>query len=192
MGKMDRWIRQYEQQRLGDKVGWTSSRYDLESKDWNSIRDMPIEGLVDERTGETLSFKQACSALRKSWKAWKISHRQYGYDSELGYRINRICYFLGLPLVEFENGPSVEWFEKQFRLEEETGERLSADEVQAKLEEDQENRSDYGIWDEDDDSKVGTLTEPEDPLYSKLREEEAEQEEGDRMDFGVWNNIEDI
>jgi hypothetical protein len=38
----------------------------------------------------------------------------------------------------------------------------------------------------DDDSKVGTLTEPEDPLYETLRKEEAEQED-DWIDFGVWN-----
>jgi hypothetical protein len=81
MHKMDRWLRAYDNRRVDGKVGWTSSRYDLESKDWDSIRDMPIEGLVDERTGETLSYKQACSALRKSWKAWKISKRKWGYDT---------------------------------------------------------------------------------------------------------------
>jgi hypothetical protein len=158
MHKMDRWIRNYDNQRVDGKVGWTSSRYDLESKDWDSIRDMSIEGLVDTRTGETLTFKQCCSALRNSWKSFKKSHREWGYDAELGYRINRIAYFLGLPLVEFEEGPSLEWFESQFRMEEEAGERLSVDEVQAKLEEDQENKSAYGIWEtEDDDSEVGHL-----------------------------------
>jgi hypothetical protein len=115
MHQMDRWIRAYENERLGGKVGWTSSRYDLESKDWDSIRDMSIDGLIDERTGEPLKFFQACSALRRSWKAFKKSHRQSGYDSELGYRINRIAYFLGIPLVQFENGPDISWFQEQFR-----------------------------------------------------------------------------
>jgi hypothetical protein len=187
---MDRWIRRYDQQRVDGKIGWTSTRFDLENKDWNSIRAMEVVGLIDERTGETLKFKQACSALRKSCKAFKKSHRQYGYDSELGYRINRIAYFLGLPLVEFENGPSIEWFEEQFRLEEETGEQLSVEEAQAKFEEEeaQENRFDYGVWEiEDDDSEIGTLDEMEDPLYKTLREEEKSEQEGDWMDFGIWN-----
>jgi hypothetical protein len=192
MHEMDKWIRSYENRRIGgngDKIGWTSSRYDLESKDWDSIRDMIIPELIDERKGEPLTFSQACSALRNSWKAFKISKRRWGaHDAALSYRINRIAYFLGIPLVQFEEGPPISWFQEQFQLEEKSGEQLSEEEAQAKFEEDQEDKPTYDIWEvEEDESDVGTLNEPEDPLYKTLREEERSEQEEDWMDFGIWN-----
>jgi len=184
MDNMSKWLQAYEHKRTSSfenepALGWTSSRFDLESKDWNNIKEIFIPELE-------MTFAQACSALKRSWFAYKMSRKQgVGHNSELSWRINRIQYYLGIPLTEWETGPSVDWVIEQLSLEEATGEGVTAEEMELKHEEDldrleQSSDLDWGIDPEDEGEGE---YEPEDPLYAQLRREEKE----DEKESDIWN-----
>jgi hypothetical protein len=108
-----------------------------------------------------------------------------GHNSELSWRINRIQYYLGIPLTGWETGPSVDWVIEQLSLEEATGEGITAEEMELKHEEDLDRQEqmrssdlDWGIDPEDEGEY-----EPEDPLYAQLRREEKEFEK----ETDIWN-----
>src|SRR5215467_12291360 len=178
MDNMSKWLQAYEHKRTSSPaLGWTSSRFDLESKDWNSIKEIFIPELE-------MTFAQACSALKRSWFAYKMSRKQdVGHNSELSWRINRIQYYLGIPLTECETGPSVEWVIEQLSLEEATGEGITAEEMELRHEEDldrqEQMRSSDLDWGIDHEGEY----EPEDPLYAQLRREEKEVEK----ESDIWN-----
>lgn len=158
-----RWLREYENRRLGrgrasdGQFGWTSSRYDLESKDWDNIRDIFIPQLE-------MTFGQACSALKRSWYAYKMSRKEVGgYNNDLAWRINRIQHYLGIPLTEFSEGLDPNWVKQQLNAEEQAGEEVHAEELELRYEEDQDRS-----WNDSETS------ESEDPEYAQLREEEKE------------------
>src|SRR5215831_3559653 len=142
MSDMSRWLNNYEHERTslfndGPTIGWTSSRYNLEDKDWDNIREIFIEPL-------DMTFKQAFSALKRSWFAYKRSRKEgVGYNSELGWRINRIQYYLGIPLTEFNDGPPINFVKQQLALEEGTGIQQTSEDLELKLEE-SENR----LWEQ--------------------------------------------
>src|SRR5215831_4486771 len=184
MDNMSKWLQAYEHKRTSSfesepALGWTSSRFDLQSKDWNNIKEIFIPELE-------MTFAQACSASKRSWFAYKMSRKQgVGHNSELSWRINRIQYYLGIPLTEWETGPSVDWVIEQLSLEEATGEGVTAEEMELKHEEDLDRQEqmrssdlDWGIDPEDEG-------EPEDPRYAQLRREEKEVEKEKESD--IWN-----
>ena len=168
MSDMSRWLNNYEHERTslfndGPTIGWTSSRYNLEDKDWDNIREIFIEPL-------DMTFKQAFSALKRSWFAYKRSRKEgVGYNSELGWRINRIQYYLGIPLTEFDGGLPINFVKQQLALEEGTGIQQTSEDLEIKLEEESENRL---LWIENEQSENNG--EPEDPLYAQLRQEERD------------------
>jgi hypothetical protein len=138
---MDKWLYDYERRRTGkdEHVGWTSSRYDLESKDWDNIREIFIPELQ-------MTFGQASSALKRSWYAYRRSRKEgSGYNNDLAWRINRIQHYLGIPLTEFQDGPDLNWIKQQLNAEEESGEEVSAEEIQLRKEEMDEELAAWGL-----------------------------------------------
>jgi hypothetical protein len=103
-----------------------------------------------------------------------------GYDTILN--INRILYSMGLPLVEFHDGPDLEWIKNQLDLENRTGEmemEQTSSDVEARYESDQEQKRSLGQGDLDGDEDESEdiegdsdVSEEEHQLYVTLRREE--------------------
>ncbi len=130
MGSRDipKWLYDIEREKSGTtRLGWHSTKFDLESKDWDTIREEYVPEL-------DCTFAQACNYLRKSWRLYKWGKKEGGNCWDRILTINRILKALGLELIEFHNGPSIEWIEHELVLEEVTGvpEQQSSEEVEEK------------------------------------------------------------
>src|SRR5215831_18164441 len=109
--------------------------------------------------------------MRKSWFHYKMLKREVDKGWDIILRINRIQRGLGLEMMEFRDGPDLDWVKQQLDLEEGTGVEPSSEELEVKYEEYQDIRQQEGIWN-DLEEEPG---EPwEDPLYATLRAEERE------------------
>jgi hypothetical protein len=140
-----RWLRDYDNRRLdpdggssgsGSKLNWHSSKYDLESMNWQEVQSIYLPEIEN-------CWGPACNYLRKLWFKYKMQKRQ-GEKRDVILDISRILYAMGLPLVEFDNGPDIEWIKAQLDMENRTGEgkvEQTSEDVEAKYEEDQEKRS---------------------------------------------------
>lgn len=105
MTDMVKWLKSYEQFRTNPyekNEEWTSSKYDINGMTWTEISDIVLEDLPDQN-GEPMNFRQACSALKKSWDRYKILKREDGYTRDIEYRINDIQYAMGITPTVFES-----------------------------------------------------------------------------------------
>src|SRR5215467_13763463 len=73
----------------------------------------------------------------------------------------------GIEMTEFRDGPPIEWIAQQLDLEEGIGVEPSSEDLELKFEEVQDQRD----WLSDDENEG---SEPEDPEYAQLREEEQQ------------------
>jgi len=199
---LTRWLRDYENRRLnpdgirsgtgsGPRLNWHSSKYDLENMRWQEVQDIWLPEL-------DCTWGFACNYLRKQWFRYKMGKREgdRGYDTILN--INRILYSMGLPLVEFHDGPDLEWIKNQLDLENRIGERemeQTSSDVEARYESDQEQKRSLGQGDLDGDEDESEDIEGEDPeeeeddsdvseeehqLYVTLRREEMYEKKQER------------
>ena len=86
MKEMQRWLRDYDRLRLDPDTpneSWVSSKYDIEGMHWTELQQIYLPELG-------MCWGPACSALRKSWYAYKMAGRQGGYRGDIAFRINRI------------------------------------------------------------------------------------------------------
>jgi len=141
---MTRWLKSYERIRTDPDsefripANWHSTRYPLEDMDWDSIREIDIPQLG-------MNWGKCCESIRKTWYAYKRSKAEGETRSDLAYRINRIQYYLGIPLTEFDS-LDTDWVRHQLETEEESGEgELSAEEIDLRREED----DDWGIGEDE-------------------------------------------
>ena len=183
---LTRWLRDYENRRLNPDgirsrsrsgLNWRSSKFDIENMSWQEVQDIYLPEL-------DCSWGLACNYLRKLWFRFKMGKREgdRGFDTILN--ISRILYAMGLPLVEFHDGPDLEWIKEQLDLENRTGVKeteQSSSDVESRYESDQEKMSlrqgeeEEEPEEEEDDSDV---PEEERQLYQTLRLEElADQRE---------------
>jgi hypothetical protein len=169
-----RWLRDYDNRRLdpdggssgsGSKLNWHSSKYDLESMNWQEVQSIYLPEIEN-------CWGPACNYLRKLWFKYKMQKRQGEKSWDVILDISRILYAMGLPLVEFDNGPDIEWIKAQLDMENRTGEgkvEQTSEDVEAKYEEDQEKRS-LGYGNSDGDPEE----EPEEDLDSDISPDERE------------------
>ena len=143
MNDMQRWISRYEQMRTDPYTsikGRLSSRFQLEGLSWDEIREIPIPEL-------NCTFGGACSALRKSWYAYKRTKKDGLPAPDLAFRILKIQKFLGFPLSVFHEldryggGSNNEWVEEELSREEQR---------ELRKEEEAEELAGWGL---DDDEK---------------------------------------
>jgi hypothetical protein len=52
-----------------------------------------------------MNWGQACSALKKSWLAYKLAGRNGGYRADIGWRIQKIQRSMGIQVTQFEDVP---------------------------------------------------------------------------------------
>jgi hypothetical protein len=143
-----KWIRDYDNLRLGSgrRLGWHSTKFDLESKDWDAIKEEQVPEL-------DCTFAQACNYLRKSWKRFKRLRRETGDRGwDIILTINRILDALGLELIEFRNGPEISWIRHQLQMEKVVGvqQEQSSEDIEVKYEEYLDRRDDSSDNDEYD------------------------------------------
>src|SRR5215469_7410513 len=143
---LTRWLRDYENRRLNPDgirsrsrsgLNWRSSKFDIENMSWQEVHDIYLPEL-------DCSWGLACNYLRKLWFRFKMGKREgdRGFDTILN--ISRILYAMGLPLVEFHDGPDLEWIKEQLDLENRTGVKeteQSSSDVESRYESDQEKMS---------------------------------------------------
>ncbi|MFZ0220378.1 MAG: hypothetical protein WAM42_01625 [Candidatus Nitrosopolaris sp.] len=124
MNDMMRWIRNYDRLRLNPDASnesWVSTKYDIEGMHWTELQQIYLPELG-------MCWGPACSALRKSWYAYKMAGRQGGYRADIAFRINRIQAVMGIPKIEFhELDPR--WVDEQ----------LTEEEIQLRREEEEED-----------------------------------------------------
>jgi hypothetical protein len=151
---MNRWLRQYENERLGinrDGQNKTllSSRFDIDGLSWEEIRDIPIPEL-----GPTMTFGKGCEQLRKTWQHLKLNRVEGNYHNiDLELRINRLQHYLGFERTQFEDlDPN--WVDEELAMEEERSNEASDDLNDEELSEQlrrEEFKDQLNAWGLDDD-----------------------------------------
>jgi hypothetical protein len=114
MNEMMRWIRNYDRLRLNPNASnesWTSTRYEIEGMRWSDIERIYLPEIG-------MCWGPACSAIKKSWWAFKMAGKNGGYRTDIAFRINRIQAAMGIPRTPFaELDP--QWVDEQLAKEEE-------------------------------------------------------------------------
>ena len=115
MNEMQRWLANYERRRHLQKEPsefWASSKYDIQGTHWEDMQQTFIPEL-------RMNFGQACSALKKSWKAYKIAGRNGEPRGDIAWRIRSIESALGIEKSEFPEleGMGMTDDEEEIRLE---------------------------------------------------------------------------
>ena len=141
---MDSRIRQYDRIRMGGAIseGWVSEKFPIQDMGWSAMKGVYIPEL-------SMSFGQACSALKKSWRHYRILGREGAYRDDIGWRIQRIQQALGLERTQFEDQQSEEDEEEWSLKQEETGEFdvvPQSEEERALLEEERKENDDWDSW----------------------------------------------
>jgi hypothetical protein len=188
-----RWLKDYEVRRLSpdrssrSRLNWRSTKYDIENMSWQEVQNIYLPEIES-----TWGF--ACNYLRKLWYKFKMQKREgeRGWDTILD--ISRILYSMGLPLIEFHDGPDIPWIKAQLDMENRTGGRemeQTSQDVEAKYEEDQEQkRRDSWSWGqvgdgepekgEEEEEDMSDVSPEERELYITLRKEELADEKEQR------------
>jgi hypothetical protein len=81
MNEMSRWLREYDRLRTnpdGPNELWHSSKYDIEGISWDEVRQLFIPEL-------DMCWGPACSALKKSWYAYKKLGQVGSYRGDIAY-----------------------------------------------------------------------------------------------------------
>ena len=86
----------YERRRFknrGPSENWLSDKYNLQG-DWRMVRETPTS--LRDRNGRVMNIGQATSALKRSWRAYKIAGQNGEPRRDIAWRINYIENGLGL------------------------------------------------------------------------------------------------
>jgi len=164
---MQSWIRNYERVRHSKQhnESWVSSKYDIEGIHWTDLQQIYLPELG-------MCFGPACSALRKSWRQYKIAGRNGEPRGDLAYRIVRIQRALGIPQSDF---PELQGMEMD-------DEELTDEEVQLQIEEKQENGSrdwnlNFGTSEERSELYTDEWSKEDKQLHREEREVEKENDD---------------
>jgi len=125
MNEMQRWLANYERRRHLQKEPsefWASSKYDIQGTHWEDMQQTFIPEL-------RMNFGQACSALKKSWKAYKIAGRNGEPRGDIAWRIRSIESALGIEKSEF---PELEGMDDEEMTDKEI--QLKREEIEAEAE----------------------------------------------------------
>jgi hypothetical protein len=130
MKEMQRWLRDYDRLRLDPDApneSWVSSKYDIEGMHWTELQQIFLPELE-------MCWGPACSALRKSWFAYKLAGKQGLYRGDIAYRIRTIQDAMGIKKSEF---PELEGL---------NDEELTKEEIQLRKEEEgKEEKDEWNI-----------------------------------------------
>jgi hypothetical protein len=104
MRSIDLWIRSYDNSRFKaprePNPNWVSSKYDT-SMPWKELQQTPIPELKDQN-GQIMNWGKSVSALKKSWKAYKMAGQTGEPRRPIAWRIVSIIKALGLdPVPQF-------------------------------------------------------------------------------------------
>ena len=124
MNEMQRWIRNYERRRHLPREPsefWSSTKYDIQGSHWEEMQQTYIPEL-------RMCFGPACSALKRSWKAYRIAGRNGEPRGDIACRIRSIQSALGIERSEF---PELEGM----GMDDEGEETMTDEEIQLRREE---------------------------------------------------------
>jgi hypothetical protein len=158
MDKNHRWIRDYDRRRtegFDSKPRLHSSRFNLENRDWNEIRQMPTP-LIES---PNLCFGTACSALRKSWFSLKLSKKSGIADQEMMLRICKLQMVLGFEISQFDE--------------------LDPDYVRQELFLEKQQLQRDGLWEDEEYSLDVESEDPEESPYSSGEDPEEDDDDPD-------------
>jgi hypothetical protein len=169
MKSMQRWLRNYERIRTEGldrqfkmPSSWHSTKYPLETMTWDEIREIYVPEMQ-------MTFGKCCESIRKSWYHYKMARKEGDKAWDIILRIARIERALGLEMIQFRDGPPVEWVKQQLDMEEGTGVESSSEDLELKYEENQGQ-----LWGDDE-----PLTTEERQLMAEEREDLIAQIEAD-------------
>ena len=149
---MDLWIRQYDKARNGGipSEAWASStKFDIQGMGWAAASKTPIPELG-------MNLGQSCSALKGSWKHYRILGREGGYRKDIAHRIRRLQSAIGLEKTQFNDYPdleeesesneeSEEWWDLKSE-ENSEGIQPQTQEERELLEEEKQENDDWDLW----------------------------------------------
>src|SRR5215469_7257433 len=123
MNEMQLWLRDYERSRHSKQPNesWVSSKYDTQLP-WKELQQTYIPSLH-------MNWGQCCSALKKSWKAYKIAGRNGEPRGDIAWRIRSIESALGIEKSEF---PELEGMDDEEMTDKEI--QLKREEIEAEAE----------------------------------------------------------
>ncbi|HXP49453.1 MAG TPA: hypothetical protein VN922_05850, partial [Bacteroidia bacterium] len=93
---MNKWIMNYERRRCknrGPNENWISDKYDLQG-DWRDVQQTLTN--IKDRKGRFLNIGEVTSALKRSWKAYRIAGQNGEPRRDIAWRINYLEDGLGL------------------------------------------------------------------------------------------------
>lgn len=160
MQKMQRWLRNYENLRHSKQPNesWVSSKYPSEGMHWRELQQIFLPGL-------NMNWGQACSALKKLWKSYKIAGRNGEPRRDIAWKINRLQSAMGIKKSEF---PELEGMDDE-------DQELTDEEIQLKREEKEDSG---GEWEPDLNSGTSEpYTEEWSEEDKQLLREEQESED---------------
>jgi hypothetical protein len=159
---MQRWLRHYERIRTEGldrqfkmPCSWHSTKYPLETMTWDEIREIYVPEMQ-------MTFGKCCESMRKSWYHYKMARKEGDKAWDIILRIAKIERALGLEMIEFRDGPPVEWVKQQLDMEEGTGVESSSEDLELKYEEENQGQ----LWGDDE-----PLTPEERQLMAEERED---------------------
>ena len=91
----------YERRRSknrGPNEKWISNKYDLQGH-WQEVQQTLTS--IKGKDGRFLDIGEVMSALKRSWKAYKIAGRNGSYRTDIAYRINNLEDGLGIEKAIF-------------------------------------------------------------------------------------------
>jgi hypothetical protein len=154
MDQMQKWLMNYERLRHSKEPNesWISSKYDIEGMPWQELQQLYLPELK-------MCWGPACSALKKSWREYKIAGRNGEPRGDIAWRINRIQSAMGIEKSQF---PELEGMN-----DEESEEELTDEEIQLRREEKEESSGEWNL-------NFGT-SEKRSELYTEEWSEEDKQ-----------------
>jgi hypothetical protein len=133
MQAMERWLRNYENQRHSKNPkepneSWISNKYDIQGMHWQELQQLYLPEIG-------LCWGPACNSLKKLWKSYKIAGRAGEPRSDIAWKIRNIQRAMGIQETFFEELQGMD-------DEEET---LSAEEAELQREEQAESGEGWNI-----------------------------------------------
>ena len=141
---MTAWLRRYDRMRHTNEINesWHSDKYPIEGLHWRELQRIYVEDLQ-------MTWGSACSAIKKTWRVFKLGKLRGEYVTDLAMRINRLQDGMGIPRTEFEDlehyddgqeeSDEEEWSESERESQSES-ESVEALHRQLRIEEMRENR----------------------------------------------------
>jgi len=175
----------------GPNEKWISNKYDLQEH-WQEVQQTSIKG----KDGRFLNIGEVTSALKRSWKAYKVAGQNGEPRGDIAWRINLLED--GLGLTEKEIFPEIQEMGGYDENQDQDQEQLSAEDLQLLREEKQDQLErqqevlgnqfgDQATEESESDDWSGSNVYQETSLDKQLIKEEEE----DREDF-VQRMVHDI